>query len=380
MANFTRRGKGWFFADGRPEDQFGKLDAGNYVISSTPDGRLFFEEVDEFVLPKKMYGEIPEQAARIMNTFTDRPHGTGVLLEGEKGSGKTLLAKLLGVQGAHSLGMPTILVNAPWGGDVFSKLMQNLDQPAMVLFDEFEKVYAKKESQAEILTLLDGVFPSKKLWVFTVNDKWGVDSHMHNRPGRLYYSLSFEGLSVRFIEEYCADMLKDRSHTEMVLKVSSLFEHFNFDMLQSLIQEMNRYGEEPLKSLEWLNIKPVGNKQDEYKVTAEAEGEEVVHVGGNDGPTYCGNPTIAKSLSVDIYTKDKNQEGVKAYGEGCTKVMGKWVRTNTIDDVKILPQHLNKLDLAKGEMCYVLEHQGHKISVMLKKEKPRKFSYRNYAF
>ncbi|HRZ82907.1 MAG TPA: hypothetical protein P5069_10620, partial [Candidatus Hydrogenedentes bacterium] len=45
--------------------------------------------------------------------------------------------------------------------EAFNTFMQAIEQPLVVLFDEFEKVYDDQEQQA-LLTLLDGVYPSNK--------------------------------------------------------------------------------------------------------------------------------------------------------------------------------------------------------------------------
>jgi len=94
-----------------------------------------------------------------MRTFTDRSNSTGVLLTGEKGSGKTLLAKHLSIMG-YDMGIPTIVINSAWTGDSFNKLIQDIEQPLIVMFDEFEKVY-NREEQEKMLTLLDGVYPQQ---------------------------------------------------------------------------------------------------------------------------------------------------------------------------------------------------------------------------
>ena len=73
--------------------------------------------------------------------------------------------------------------------------MQDIEQPCIILFDEFEKVYDDQD-QEKALTLLDGVFPSRKLFIMTVNNKWRVNEHMRNRPGRIYYMLDFAGFSL----------------------------------------------------------------------------------------------------------------------------------------------------------------------------------------
>jgi len=106
--------------------------------------------------------------------------------------------------------------------------------------DEFEKVYTTGADehgrwrgdanyQAKLLTLLDGVYSSRKLFLLTSNSKNSMDSHMMNRPGRLYYMLEFNGLDASFVEEYCEDNLVQKEYIPAVTAISSLFESFNFD-------------------------------------------------------------------------------------------------------------------------------------------------------
>ena len=135
-------------------------------------------------------GNVAKTSSRILNTFLDRPRSTGVLLVGEKGSGKTLLAQYTAIIAANEKNIPTIVINKPWHGDQFNAFIQSIDQPAVILFDEFEKTYRRGDGdinyQEKILTLFDDVYSSQKLFLLTCNDKYRMNSHMMNRPGRLY--------------------------------------------------------------------------------------------------------------------------------------------------------------------------------------------------
>jgi hypothetical protein len=231
-----------------------QLPPSNYIVKKDSMGNLYLEETDRFKPISKYYGDCLKNSDRIHRTFADRPNSTGVMLTGEKGSGKTLLAKELCIKG-YELGIPTIVINSDWTGDVFNKFLQDIDQPCIILFDEFEKVYDHR-AQEYILTLLDGVFPSKKLFVLTCNDKWRIDKHMRNRPGRIFYMMDFTGLTTEFIVEYCNDNLNEKKWIDKICKIATLFTEFNFDMLQAVVRELNRFGGTIEDLVEILNVKP----------------------------------------------------------------------------------------------------------------------------
>lgn len=301
MTYFVRSGNTFRPADEKMLDIHETLPAGNYTIKMDQFENFYFEEVDPFTLNYKVYGNTTRHSARIMQTFGDRPATTGVMLTGEKGSGKTLLAKALSMA-CYEQGIPTIIINTDWHGDKFNTLMQSIQQPCMILFDEFEKVY-DRETQPAILTLLDGVFPSKKLFVLTCNDKWRVDEHMRNRPGRIFYLLDFKGLDVDFITEYCQENLNDKGQIENVCRVSTMFSEFNFDMLKSLCEEMNRYNETAQEAIKMLNAKPQTDDGGKFKVELKINGVAVPE--DNFEPTeWRGNPLSKESFSIEYYGVD----------------------------------------------------------------------------
>lgn len=282
------------------------LPVGTYTVGATPAG-FYYERIEDFTLPQKIYGDTLKNAERILATFNDRPNATGALLEGEKGSGKSMLLKLLSIKG-RELGMPTIVINSSFCGDSFNTFIQNLKQPAIVAFDEFEKVYSR-DDQESLLTILDGTFPSKKLFVLTVNNKWRIDEHMRNRPGRIFYSLSFGGLDKTFVEEYCQDNLNNKDHVTGVMAVSSHFGKFTFDMLKALVEEMNRYGEPAADAMKWLNIDPEDGTPASYDVKVFKDGKELGAEWQLHRSSFDGNPLTIEDWTVYINRIEQDANG-----------------------------------------------------------------------
>jgi len=280
------------------------LPVGNYTVNQDMMGNLFLEKIESFTIGTKLYGDTTRHTGRIFSTFMDRDVSTGVLLNGEKGSGKSLLAKNLSVTAAEA-GVPTIVINQPWVGDKFNTLIQSIEQPCVVLFDEFEKVY-DEDSQEQMLTLLDGVFPSKKLFILTCNDKWRIDKHMRNRPGRIFYMLDFKGLDADFIREYCEDRLDAKEYIERIVQITGTFSAFNFDMLKALVEEMNRYNEPPQEAMKMLNAKPEYSEECRYKVHLHVDGKLVEQEDVSE-EEWQGNPLNKQvRISYKIWEKDEN--------------------------------------------------------------------------
>lgn len=232
-----------------------KLEVGTYEVQVSQDKGYYLSRIPDMTVPSVVYGDTPEFAKRVISTYLKRGCNTGVLLEGEQGSGKTMLAKIVSAA-MRELGLPTIVINKAYSGPQFNEFMSTIDTPCMVFFDEFEKTYSRSDDKEAVLTFFDGVFDSNKLIICTVNDKDRLSSHMLNRPGRLYYVMNYNRLNNEVIKEYCEDKLDDKSMIDKIVAISSVYGGFNFDMLQALVAEMNMYNCSAADALKYLNIFP----------------------------------------------------------------------------------------------------------------------------
>lgn len=239
-----------------------------YILKQNPMSKEYYlEGLNDFSLPDKLYGDVDKKANRILSTFKERSTNTGVMLSGVKGSGKTLLSKKI-AQLAAQENMPTIIISECHHGDEFNKFIQQINMPCVIIFDEFEKVYGWNY-QEKILSLLDGVYNSKKLIIFTVNKSDAVTSFLKNRPGRVYYHYNFKSLDMSFIQDYLNDNLNDKSQIEYIYKYLSVYTFFTFDMLSACVEEMNRYGESFKEVLNHINVSGETSEDTKFNVFLE---------------------------------------------------------------------------------------------------------------
>lgn len=327
MTYYIRSGSSFRVSSKAALDINETLPLGTYTVKyDEMAGQYFLDLIEDFAPLGKIYGDSTKYCGRIFETFLSRPGGTGVLLTGEKGSGKTLLARSLSIK-AREEGIPTIVINDSWHGEKFNLFIQTITQPAVIIFDEFEKVY-DREDQESLLTLLDGVYPSKKMYVLTCNNQYRIDENMTNRPGRIFYRIDYTGLGTEFIREYCEDNLNDTSHTDAICNLALLFEQFNFDMLKALIEEMNRYNESPQDAIALLNASPMRRGEIEYELSCVIEGAEVEV--SRHYSTWSGNPL---SQTVSFYYKDPDTD-------------------DGLESMEFYPSEIVKVDSSTGSIYY----------------------------
>ena len=336
MTYYLKSGNTFKVTNDEAIDLHHRLPAGNYVVKKDSFGNFYLEHIENFRISTTIYGDLEAKADRILNTFQDRQNSTGVVLNGEKGSGKTLLSKMISVK-ASRLGIPTIVINTAWHGDQFNSFIQMITEPAIILFDEFEKVYDRNEQEA-MLTLLDGVFPSKKLFMLTCNDKYRVDYHMRNRPGRIYYMIDFKGLEQSFIREYAAENLRLdlRDHVESLVRISMVFDQFNFDMLKAVVEEMNRYGESPREAMTMINARPEFSGSSRYSIELiTAEASTPVPQDLLDDKVWSGNP-LTEPPDVSYKVPDPNDSSDFNW-----------------EQARFTSEHLRRIDANDGRFVFI---------------------------
>ena len=281
------------------------LPLGTYLVKENPmTGELYLEKTVNFTKPAKIYGDCEFQSERIITTFRDRPKNTGVLLNGAKGSGKTFLAKYISYKLLNE-NYSTIVINEIFNPTKLSLLLQTISEPCVIIFDEFEKIYQPSKNdnnnpQNGLLSLLDGLFQTKKLFIFTCNDDNNISNLMKNRPGRVYYKLEFKGINDKAIEEYCEEKLINKKYLSQIFSIKKMIKDFTFDILQTIVEEVNRYDETPLDAVKMLNVTPQ-SLYTRYSISVKPlQGQKIIN--------------YEKTIWMNPLSSDEESVWIKRYG------------------------------------------------------------------
>lgn len=218
-----------------------KIPPGTYTVEQNPQtGEFYLMRSTPFTRPSKVYGEMTSRNEKVINTFLNREgKNTGVLLSGTKGAGKTQLAKDVSIELCNR-GIPTIIVQNCFTSGGFINFIKAIEDRALILFDEFEKVYNEREDQEAILTLLDGTGSYNKLYILTSNNR-NVSEFLRNRPSRIFYHFEYKKMAKQVMVDLLRDKLVNKAFIPHFETLWGTAETVSFDMIQCLIEELNRY-------------------------------------------------------------------------------------------------------------------------------------------
>lgn len=214
-----------------------ELEAGRcyYLKYDKYEDKSFLLRDGELTLPKKIYGGTGLEE-RILKSFNSSNKSVGVLLEGLKGSGKTLFSKVL----AKKSGLPIIIVDEEYPVQRAVEFFAKIEQPICLLFDELEKnTYFWRTDK--LLKLLDGVQPGpKKLTIMTCNNIDNLDDNLKDRCSRIRYYIHYDGLSLSSIQEIVNDVIENESNKNgLADKIFNSVKIKSYDNIISICKEIN---------------------------------------------------------------------------------------------------------------------------------------------
>lgn len=234
---------------------FKELPVGSYDVGFHPMQGFWLQSREDLVVrEEKIYGSHVSRVKKVLSAYEASDRNLGVILSGQKGIGKSLFARVLAEE-AIKIGLPLINVSMPIDG--IASFLSSIHQQVIVLFDEFEKLFAKTQEgdpQTELLGLFDGTDAGKKLFVITCNDFTKLNEFFLNRPGRFHYHFMLQALNKEEIQEYMFDQVKPEYQGCINDIVSfGMRTDLTYDCLRAIAFELNRgYGLQ--ETLDDLNI------------------------------------------------------------------------------------------------------------------------------
>lgn len=238
---------------------------------------LWLEENGDFNLPPKIYYAESDKKfiEKIIIAFNNtKKNTTGVLFNGVKGTGKTVMAKKLAIDS----NLPVIIPHVSFPTKKLTDFFKQFTTPVCILFDEIEKT----RDTEKLLTFLDGIEATcKKLVIMTSNKSSAINENLFDRPSRVRYYREFESNNSVYIKEIIKDQNIDDTNDEIYTFITTKFKTISIDNIMALLEEIKLFGKDDLPSLvEYLNIVP-SEKISDYKISedsfSESTNELLIH-------------------------------------------------------------------------------------------------------
>jgi len=229
-------------------------------------GFYLTERHDLVVTEDKIYGSSMAKVMKVMRSYNISDRNFGVLLSGQKGIGKSLFVRLV-AQEAIKSSLPVIVVSTAIPG--LADFLSSIEQDCVVVFDEFEKTFAKQEDwnpQDEMLSLFDGIDGGHKLFIVTCNKLEDLSQYMLNRPGRFHYHFTMSAPSQDEVREYMVDKVAPEYQDAIddVVNLSGVVD-MPYDFLRAIAFELNQ-GYSLKEAMGDLNITRVNSMKFDVKV------------------------------------------------------------------------------------------------------------------
>lgn len=295
---------------------FDKIPAGTYVVCFEKNSGFFLRSKPDMQINETVYGQHTDKINKVMSSFERFSRHLGIILSGDKGIGKSMFARMLSVECIRK-DIPVIIVDSFIQN--IAAYIESIDQEVMILFDEFDKTFAKcgsdgEDPQATMLSLFDGTSNGKKMFVVTCNSLNMLNDFLVNRPGRFHYHLRFEYPTAADIRVYLQDKIPEEYYDQIDSVISfSRKVDLNYDCLRAIAFELSS-GIPFAEAIQDLNI--INLNQETYKV--------FLHFGNGEKAQSYG------TRRIDLFDPEGQEDVTLYYGNDCGIEIG-MVSFNTCD-------------------------------------------------
>lgn len=280
---------------------------GIYKYMSLPTGTWWLEKsADRYAFPYKIYGVNDSIIDRVRRAWSGLPSNLGVLLNGLKGTGKTITAQQI-VNWALDERLIVLNVQHPVP---LAAILERVEQDMLVLFDEFEKTHNEQQIpgiQQGLLSAIDGLSKSdfKRLFLFTTNEV-RVNENLIDRPSRIRYRWEFTRVNHELIEMLLDDMLNPelKALRPDIIKYLNSREVLTIDVVKAVITECNIFKQSPDEFSRFMNLTEKTPASFKLEIVEEGLGGAAVEVS-----SYF--KTVASGVLMSLLTKSGQKRFVE---------------------------------------------------------------------
>lgn len=229
------------------------LENGVYSIQEDSQGNIFLQVEPDFETIE-LSGESINISSLVIDHYRATTNNFGILLQGSSGNGKTQTIKHI----CKMLNLPVIMVNKPFLGPFVKSVLDKIGCDCIVVFDEFEKVYAKTEQSESLLGLFDGIDTTNRiLYVVSANERKNVSQYFFGRPGRFLFNFLYECLKpeegLKFIK-----LKSSVENDERLLNYLKGVNNLSYDICDKISSLINIHGEEKFSvNAKYFNVIPI---------------------------------------------------------------------------------------------------------------------------
>lgn len=199
-----------------------------------PEGLIYSDDDTKFVNKVLSYFKRTNKAT------------TGVLLSGLKGSGKTVMSKII----ARNSNLPVIIVSnscpTRYMTSFFSKFSET---EVCVIFDEIDK-NERMWNTEDLLGFLDGIHTTgKKLVLLTCNSNSNINEYIMDRCSRIRYYRKFDSLSEESVAVVTKKFLGEEEARPATRFILENFKCISYDNIVSFCEELKEYANDDYESI-----------------------------------------------------------------------------------------------------------------------------------
>lgn len=206
---------------------------------------------DSFTIPDNNIESIEDSIFKsvIVKDFENTEKNIGVLLNGVKGTGKTLLAEKI----CNELKLPVFVLTELLPKSMLEEFFNSLTQKCVIFIDEYDKEYGQSDT---LLSVMDGALKPKHpvLFLLTSNEL-EINKNMINRPNRILYRRNYFGLDLDVSKQLVMTYVKNESRANEASELVNKIDLLTYDVLFNFINTINNHEDVEVKVLfSFLNI------------------------------------------------------------------------------------------------------------------------------